>query len=429
MKLQLKKIDAIIVVALIVVSGLFLARAGYISLPFFEEETTSDEDDNITSLPPEIPTPPNSFIPSFRRDVSPDDEGVHYDKIRITREWWYYGAVFNQEDSELKDWTVAISFNHMAQGDLLGTLKPDLFVVTLFGKNGESFGGMVNKKRYLGILNTGTLIGSSPGVNIEFENSWAEGEYPNWHVHAEDMDIDNEHEIIIDLDYSTTSLPVWTIGTRAFDKSKSSIANYLFTGCKVSGTIEIDGEVFEVNGTGHHEHSWSPKSVTKGLINGWDWFHLTLDNGWNIYESNYYPTPQFISTKTPAINPFGTLLITTDNGETLTELKNVDLKITREDAKIFPFVKMPVDFDISAKPSLNTFHVVSQSLLYGTNIKLEAEIKVKNSINKIWKFPAYVGMKVGLCEIEGTLSWSDEDGEHQMEIYGIGNSWSMRALL
>ena len=429
MKIKLKKIDAIIVVALIVVAGLFLYRAGYISLPLFDGEVTPPDDENVTTPPPEIPTPPNSFIPSFRRDVSPEDEGVHYDKIRISREWWYFGAVFNDEDSELKDWSVSISFNHMALGDLLGTLKPDLLVVTLHGENGETFGGMVNKKRYLGILNSGTLMASSPGVNVEFEDSWAEGEYPNWHVHAEDKDIDNTHEIIIDLDYKTSSLPIWTIGTRAFDKSKSSIANYLFTGCEVTGTIEIDGEEFEVKGTGHHEHSWSPKTVTTGLINGWDWFHMTLDNGWNIYESNYYPTPQFVSTKTSRINPFGTLLITTDNGETMTELKNVDLKITREDNKIFPLVRMPADFSITAKPSLNPIYVVSQSLLYGTNTKLDVNIEIENSYNKIWKFPTYVGMKVGTCVIEGTLSWSDDEGEHQIPINGIGISWSMRALL
>ena len=429
MSVKLKKIDAIIVVALIVVAGIFLYKAGYISLPLFEPKDTPEDEVNITTPPPKIPTPPNSFIPSFRRDVSPDDEGVHYDKIRITREWWYYGAVFNREDSDLKDWTVTISFNYMAQGDLIGTLKPDLLVVGLYGNNGESFGGMINKKRYLGILNTGTLIASSPGVNVEFEDSWAEGEYPNWHVHAEDNDIDNKHEIIIDLDYTSNSLPIWTIGTRAFDQSKSTIANYLFTGCTVTGTVEIDGEVFIVNGTGHHEHSWSPNAITKGSINGWDWFHITLDNGWNLYETNYYPTPQFLSSKTSIINPFGTLLITTDNGETITELKNVDLKITREDNKVFPFVKMPVDFSVNAKPSLKPIHLVSQSLLYGTNLKLDADIEVKNSINKIWNFPTYVGMKVGSCEIEGTLSWADEDGEHQIPINGIGVSWSMRALL
>jgi hypothetical protein len=99
MKIKLKKIDAIIVVALIVVAGLFLYKAGYISLPLLEE-VSPPEDENVTAPPPEIPTPPTSFIPSFRRDVSPEDEGVHYDKIRISREWWYFGAVFNDEDSE-----------------------------------------------------------------------------------------------------------------------------------------------------------------------------------------------------------------------------------------------------------------------------------------------------------------------------------------
>jgi predicted secreted hydrolase len=429
MKIKLKKIDAIIVVALLIIAGFFLGKAGYISIPLLEPEEPPPKEQNITSPPPDVLTPPNSFIPSFRRDVSPDDEGVHYDKIRISREWWYFGAVFNDEDSDLKDWTVAISFNHMAQGDLIGTFKPDLLVVILNGENGEIYGGMINKKRYLGILNSGTLIASSPGVNVQFEDSWAEGEYPNWHVHAEDNDIDNNNEIIIDLNYKTTSLPIWTIGTRAFDKSKSSIANYLFIGCEVNGTVELNGQTFYVKGVGHHEHAWSPKSVTKGLINGWDWFHITLDNGWNIYQSNYYPTPQYITTKTSKINPFGTFLITTDRGETLTELKNVDLKITREDNKIFPFVRMPADFSISAQPSLNPIYVISQSLLYGTNTKLEGDIKIKNAYNKVWKFPTYMGMKIGSCTLEGTLSWIDDEGEHQMQIQGIGISWNMRALL
>jgi hypothetical protein len=317
----------------------------------------------------------------------------------------------------------------MARGDLIGTLKPDLLVVTLFGTQGETYGGMVNKKRYLGIINSGTLIASSPGVNVEFENSWAEGEYPNWHVHAEDNDIDNIHEIIIDLDYKANSLPLWTIGNRAFDKSKSSIANYLFTGCTVTGTVEIDGKVYNVKGKGHHEHSWSPHVVTKGSINGWDWFHMVLDNGWNIYMSNFYPTPQYISSKTPRINPFGTIIITTDDGETITELKNVDVKITREDSKIFPFVRMPADFTITAKPSLNPLYFISQSLLYGTNTVMDVDIEVKNAYNKVWNFPTYLGMKIGSCEIEGTLSWSDEEGEHQLPLNGKGVSWSMRALL
>ena len=424
--MKFKKVDALIVVILIVISVLFLYRAGYIDTTPPDEDELPDEDDNETALPPP-PTPPASFIPSYRREVSPEDEGVHYDQIRICREWWYYSMVITK--GTLKDWTVMISFNHMARGDLLGTAKPDLLVVSLLSPDGDVYGGMINKKRGLGILRSGTLIASSPGVNVEFENSWAEGEYPNWHVHAEDNDIDNQHEIIIDLDYTANSLPIWTVGNKAFDKSKSTIANYLFEGLAVSGEITIDGELHTVEGVGHHEHSWTPNIVTRGTLNGWDWFHVHLENGWNLYISNYYPTPQLISSKTSRINPYGTVLLTTENGDTVVELKNVDLKITKEDDKIFPFVKLPTDFTIDARPSINPLYAISQSFLYGTNIKLDLTVEVETSYDQVWKFPTFVGMKLGNSAINGTLSWSDEDGDQTVALNGVGVSWSMRALL
>ena len=39
-----------------------------------------DPEDANNTIPPEIETPPMSLIPSYRRDVSPEDEGVHFDK-------------------------------------------------------------------------------------------------------------------------------------------------------------------------------------------------------------------------------------------------------------------------------------------------------------------------------------------------------------
>jgi hypothetical protein len=180
---------------------------------------------------------------------------------------------------------------------------------------------------------------------------------------------------------------------------------------------------------GHHEHSWTPNAVTKGSISGWDWFHISLDNGWQIYESNFYTTPQFISEKTSRINPFGTLLITTDNGASFTELQNVDLKITQQDDRIFPFVRMPDKFSLNAKPSINPLYVVSQSLLYGTKTELDVTITYVDANTMVWKFPTYLGMKVGSCSLKGTLSWSDSDGDHRVEVSGLGVVWSARALL
>ena len=422
LKINIKKIDAIIVIILIIIAGLVLIKAGYI-FPFqediFEPDTIEDE---IKTAPPPPPTPPESITMGFMRAVSPEDEGVHFDKIQICREWWYFSAIFNG-DSDLEGWVVSISFNHMARGDLLGTSKPDLLVITLHGPNGEEYGGIINKERGLGIIKQPTLKANSPGVNVRFEDSWAEGESPEWHVHVEDNEIDNNHDIIIDLSYFAPFEPIWTIGDKAFEKSNSNLASYMFTGCIVNGKIIIDNQEYYVNGTGHHEHSWSPNIVTRGLINGWDWSHITLDNGWNIYYINYYPTPQFVSSLSSKINPYGSLIITTDQGKTITILDNINPEITKSNDEIFPFVRIPLEININAKAGL------SQPLLSTYNIEFDIYIKSENTFEKIWKFPTYVGMSVGRSLIIGTIEWTDNDGNHELELNGIGSHWSMRALL
>ena len=421
LKIKLKKIDAIIVVILLVIAGLVLVKAGYVA-PLQKDisEPTPDDIEDIPPLP--IPTPPESITMGYMRAVSPEDEGVHFDKINICREWWYFSAVFD-ESSDLNGWVVSISFNHMARSDLLGTSKPDLMVLTLHGPNGEEYGGMINKERGLGIIKQPTLKAKTPGVNVRFEDSWAEGESPEWHVHAEDNDIDKSHDIIIDLDYFAPFAPVWTVGERAFQKSKSNIASYMFTGCNITGTVQIDGKEYTVKGTGHHEHSWSPNIVTRGSINGWDWSHITLDNGWNLYYSNYYQTPQYISSLTSKVNPFGSLVITTDKGNSITAFNNINPEITKSDDEIFPFVKMPTEININAVAG------IEQPLLSTYNIELDIELSARNTCEKVWKFPTYVGMTVGMNTISGTISWIDDEGNHELELNGVGVIWSMRALL
>jgi predicted secreted hydrolase len=430
--MKFKKTDTIIIVALIVISTLFLSKADYISsiLPDIHTSPSGNNNTTITPLPPEkILTPPTSLVPAYRRDVSAADEGVHFNELRISREWWYFNAVFNDTASQLKDWVIAVSFNHMARGDLLGTNKPDLLVVSVLGNGSETYGGMINKEHHLGILKEGTLIAGTPGVKVEFEDSWAEGSYPRWHIHAEDADIDAAHEIVIDLDYTAVSLPVWALGSQAVDKSDSEVANYVLLGCEVSGTVSIDGQNYTVKGTGSHEQSWTPNVINRLSIGGWDWFSLSLDNGWNIYASNYLPSPQAVSGAVSKLDPFGTLFITSDQGKTLTELKDVNLKITEKDEKVFPLVKLPSAFSIKADPSLNPLYVISQSLLYGTKTSLSADISISHATNKIWKFPTYLGMKIGYCTLDGTISWTDDDGDHEVPVHGIGVSWNMRALL
>lgn len=430
MKINLKKIDAVIVAILIITAGIVLYSAGYIN-PQEENKkvTISKENQQVEKTNETEKEPaklPKSIIPGFARAVSPTDEGKHYHNIRICREWWYYTVVFN-ENSDLAGWTATISFNHMARGDLLGTLKPDMLVMTLHGPNGEEYGGIINKKRGLGLIKQPTLQAKTPGVNIEFEDSWVEGQAPQWHIHVEDNKIDKQHKIIIDLDFFAPSDPIWTIGERAFQKSKSNIANYMFTGCNVTGTVKIDGRRYTVKGTGHHEHSWTPRIVNKKTIKEWDWCYATLENGWNIYFSNYKSTHNIKENSESNFNPFGTMIITTDQGETLTLLENMDVTVEKSEKtkdKVFLFVKMPSEITINAETGM------LQPLLKSSNIELTLEIKPENTVNKVWKLPTYVGMKIGRSQVEGKISWIDDEGEkQQLKLNGIGNTWNMRALI
>ncbi len=422
----LRKLDAVIIVVLIVVSTIVLYKAGYIAPLLTPEHASPDAPpETNTPVPMVLPTPPASLIPSYRRDVSATDEGIHFDDLRVSREWWYFTAVFNDTNSGLKDWVVAVSFAHMARGDLFGTNKPDLFVVSLLGNNSETYGGLVNMQHYLGILRQGTLIAESPGVKLQFEDSWAEGTYPGWHLHADSQDIESTHHIVVDLQYNALSLPVWTCGPRAFNDTGGELDSYTILGCEVTGTVSIDDTVVQVKGTGSHEHAWTPHLVLRASLKSWDRFTLTLDNGWTIYSASYEPTLDALARH----DPFSTFLLSPDAGNTITELKDVTLTVTQKDEKVFPFVNMPSAFTVEAYPSVNMSYLISQSLLYGSELGVSSEITVTHSIHKIWKFPTYLGMKVGYCVISGTLSWTDEDGSHETPINGIGVSWSMRALL
>jgi len=482
MKLKLKKIDAVIIVILIIIAGFVLLKIDFNPIDFDKEETpdiTFIVDDTrktiivesvdgevlwkkititgsctrsylgtYVEVGDEIPdckgkitlryrptgdilltktfiskvSPPTSVTSGYERAVSPEDEGAHYpNQLLVNREWWYYTVVFN-EDSDLAGWAATISFNHMALGDLFGTLKPDVLVVTLHNPEGEEYGGMINKRRGAGLLFAPTLQATSPGVDVTYEKSWAKGNAPNWHVHAEDGNIDNANEIIMDLDYFAPSSPLWLHSNREFDKGSGKIADYIFMGCTVNGTVTLNGYEYQVKGVGHHEHSWS-SGILKLAIKGWDWCHMTLDNGWNIYYSNYYLTRQITPTKTINLNPLASMIITTDQGDTITRLEDIDVEITKSDKLKFLLLKMPTEFNITAKPK-----TLTQFLLKTYDVKLNMDIVADNAntYERTWKLPTYVGMKIGRNTVTGKITWSDEDGSHEVDLNGIGTIWNMR---
>jgi len=481
MKYKMKKIDAIIIVIMIAIAGFVLYRVEYVpsqeeaSIPDIEFVKDEDErtltifhasgrilweeleidgvcdtselgryitvGDQLTDCSgaiyinhkpsnkliftfkfPPITKLPISPIPGNLRDISPEDEGAHFNTILNTREWWYYTVIFNK-NSELAGWVATIGFCHLAWGDLSGTLRPELIVVTLHSPDGQEYGGMLNKRRGgllgFGMIGEKTFEASSPGVDLKFDDCWAKGEAPTWHVHAEDNSIDPDNTIIMDFDFFSPNPGYWTHSSRLIDQGEGSFANYIFMGCEVSGSVILNDEEFSVKGIGHHEHCWSP-GVLNTVIKGWDWSHMKLDNGWNIYYSKYYVTKQRIDSKTSKINAYSNLVITSDQGDRLTLLKDLDIT-TKESDSLFLLLKMPSNIRIFGRPNS-----ISQILLKTYNIYLDLEIDAENTVDKIWKFPTYVGMKVGMQSCKGKIKWSDDEGSHEVDLLGTGSIWNMR---
>lgn len=479
MGFKIRKIDVIIIVALIIIAGSVFLKVGYIESPvepkipeidFYKDEKNSKivvnyvseenvlwEDINISGECNKPSTEyvhpgdeltecvgtitikykksgtiyiswtfeqeeelPESFIAPNERSVSPKDEGPHYKNVLINREWWYYTVVFNK-DSGLTGWTLTVSFNHMGRNDLFFE-KPDLLFVALHSPDGKEYGGIIEKERpILGLLKEPSLqaTGDSNGFEVIFDDSYARGRAPNWHLHIEGDEIDIKHDILIDLQYFAHDSPIWTYSNRPFDKSEGKVASYMFMGCDVKGTVEIDGLKYKVKGIGHHEHTWASGLVFRNVVRGWDWVHMKFNNGWNIYYSNYYSLPQRQSTKTSTVNPFANLIITTDQGKTLTKLENVDIEIL-ESEKLFLLLNMPTKTQIHATAS------TSQILLKTYNIELNLEIIPDNTYDQTWKRLSFVGMKIGRSKISGDISWEDEQGEHMLNLEGIGTIWNMR---
>jgi predicted secreted hydrolase len=386
-------------------------------------EPTSEQLGSWTFTPKEVLSA--SITLPQDRTIKPADEGEHYNDLLVNREWWYFTTVFSN-DCKLAGWTLSVSFNHMARNDL-GWTKPDMLFVVLTSPQGERYGGVSERERPLlgdySFLKDPVLevISSDSGFRITFEDSYVQGRSPNWHLHIEGDNIDvNNHDLIIDLQFFATSSGFWTHDNCIIDNSLANIAGYVFLGCEVSGTVEIDGYSYDVNGIGHHEHAWSSGFIlTKVLIRGWDWCQITMDNGWNVFYSKYYLASQLKSNIESNTDILTKLIITTDQGKTLTILEDINVKILQSD-DILLILKIPIETQIKATTSL------TQIILNSYNINLELKIKSENVFDNTWKKISPVSMRIGGISASGIITWSDDYGDHNVMLNGIGTIWNMR---
>lgn len=369
-------------------SILLLSSVGYLVY-----RQTIIHDDSMT-IPPgtetitspwveEAPTPPgsNRAIDSGRHILLPEDEGAH---TVSRREWWYFNVFFNDPHSDLQGYSLIVSFNKMKFFDIR-FLKPDNLFIVLYDNEGVNYDfSTLNKRR-------GTLQSESPGVDVRFEESWAQGTYPTWQVHA----VNNEEEFVVELDFIADFLPVWVEGRSAnLPFAKYVAGDYYIPRCRVIGNISWDGIEYHVSGVGYHDHIWEnnvPRFVTKG----WDWCNLHFENGWEMYLSKFI-------LRTPR-NRYSGALIISPNNRNMTEFNKFTITYTdTASPKNMPLMKYPTKF-----------HLVAQR----DDMTLTLDVDIENTYENAWRW-ARTGMFEGPCSVTGTFSWS----EYTVELQGYGFS-------
>ncbi|MEM0493318.1 MAG: lipocalin family protein [Candidatus Thermoplasmatota archaeon] len=342
---------------------------------------------------PEVsPTPPgsNRLIDSGRHVLTPDDEGIH----RLAgREWWYYNVIFNRNGSDLPGWSLIISFNKMAPNDIRFVKRDNLFVI-LYDDKGSSYNfGMFDQPR-------GTLKMGKPGVNIKFKGSSAYGQYPYWSIHIEN----SNERFIADLNFTADFMPVWVMGRSSnLPIGRFTGGNYYIPRCTVNGNIKWDEREYRVSGTGYHDHVWET-IVPRFVTNGWEWFNVHFDNGWEMYISKF-------NLRTIRDRYAGAIVLSPDNRD-LIEFNKFTLKYTEyKTLDDIPSMVYPQRCYLEASNNVVT---------------LKLNIDIYNTCKLIWK-RSRTAMFEGPCRVTGTISWSNYNIE--LKGYGFSEITKVRYIL
>jgi hypothetical protein len=382
-KRSMKKIAAVGIVLIVLISSL-----GYFIYPKLTTLNLNEPSPSLHGNDPilfeeEPPTPPGSdrAIDSGRHILMPVDEGVH--KL-ARREWWYFNVVFDDPHSELKNWSMIVSFNKMAGNDIRFLKRDNLFVI-LYDEMGTSYNfGTFNKPRR-------TLQMGGPGVDVQFEDNWAQGQYPHWQIHV----FNEEKGFTVDLNFTADFMPVWVIGRSSnllFGKYFGG--DYYIPRCVVNGTIQWENKEYAVSGIGYHDHVWEtvvPRVVTKG----WEWFIIHFDNGWEMYLSKF-------DLRTLKDRYAGAIVISPNN-RNLVEYNKYTFTYTETvQAQDIPSIVYPKKCHLEADRD---------------GVVLKLDIEIYNTCELVWK-GSRTGMSEGHCRVKGTMSWSG----HTVELNGFGMS-------
>lgn len=370
-----------------------------------EQSTAHSYGQNYT-----IPKPPTSRILPFRQVIGSNDEGSHDRENSTHQEWWYFIAFFNSNDSELKNWSMMVSFNQMALIDIL-------FCAVFEDGTNRSYGGTSTTW-------TGTLTAAKSGVNVSFLNSTVKGRYPRWVIDAR-YNESQDDAVVVNVTYTAQSLPLWLFMNLGYNRSRSHLGHYCIITSDVQGTVTINKTTYMVHGVGYHEHSWGnvkqkpPASLCsfterqqairgdiplwQVLLDAWDWTSIFLENGWNIFVAK-------ICQQSPISRVFPGSLWVTPDGENITECRYFDFEYLETINTSIPTIQIPTKIHINAFFVRVFLRNPSEGL-----VRLDLTIEVVNRGEYTWHDPEVsFGVWECPCTVEGTLSW----GIHHVKLQG-----------
>jgi len=274
-------------------------------------------------------------LPFYSRHlIKEHDEGLHYNSLFKHQEWWYYTVLFNNPKSELKNWSVAVSFSKFPHTDAIK------FIVHEDTK--KNYGNIYLKP-------AGTCKASNSNVDIKIGNSYAKGKYPQWQICTDNKKIDTP-EISVKLNFQAKSLPMWIIKNTGLNLTSSLFGYYCIMRCDTKGIVTINDKKYNVEGIGYHDHTWMPmlkettgeKSEPKIIdFNVWDWLTIHFDNGWDAFIGKFHSSDRFPISK---IFP-GSLSITRD-GKKLNECYFFNITYLEYQKTSFPNVIIPKKIQI-----------------------------------------------------------------------------------
>lgn len=225
----------------------------------------------------------------------PRDHGSHPE---YQTEWWYFTGIASTAEGRRFGFQYTI-FRRGVLPPSDTEVRPAMFPDQIYFahlaiadiRNGE-FRHAERVRR-----GAGNLAGASTGDM----HAWIE----NWEIKRDAGDIvtidafDREEQIGLDLTLKPKK-PLVYQGIDGYsqkgDNPENASAYVSWTRIEANGTVQWEGQQFEVMGEAWFDHEYGTSQLGEGVV-GWDWFSIRLDDGrelmiYNLRQDDGSPAPQ-----------------------------------------------------------------------------------------------------------------------------------------